>query len=271
MTAAARPVAMVTGGRRGIGQAIAHALAERGWNLVIVDLADDDMLHGTLDGIERRGAQCRFVQADIADVHRAGEFTERSFGAFGRVDALVNNAGVQVADRQADLLSASVESFDRLLGVNLRGTFFLTQAVVRAMLAQPAAGFRSVVTVSSSNAVHAKTRGAEYCISKSGLSMLNKVLALQLAPHGICCYEVQPGLIKTDMNATMHDVYEPVVSGGLTPMPRWGHPEDVGRTVATLAAGGLPFCTGETIHVDGGLHVPKSPFESPFVRAQLLV
>jgi NAD(P)-dependent dehydrogenase (short-subunit alcohol dehydrogenase family) len=128
---------------------------------------------------------------------------------------------------------------------------------------------RCIVTISSSNAQHAKVNGAEYCISKAGLSMVNKIFALQLAPHGIACYEVQPGLIKTDLNAALHTHYEPIVRHGLTPVRRWGTAEDVGRTVATLASGALPFVTGEVIHVDGGLHVPKSPFESPFVKDAL--
>jgi len=270
MRAPSPPTAAVSGGRRGIGRAIAYALAEQGWNIVVLDLVDDDATRATLAGIRERGAQAAYVACDVAEVGRATAHFEQALAAFGRIDCLVNNAGVQVQDRDADLLSTTVESFDRLLEVNLRGTFFLTQAFARGLLAQAGPhGFRSIITISSSNAAHAKTRGAEYCISKAGLSMLNKVLALQLAPHGIACYEVQPGLIKTDMNASMHAAYEPVVAAGLTPMPRWGEAEDVGRVVATAATGGLPFCTGETLHVDGGLHVPKSPFESPFVRERL--
>lgn len=266
-----RRVAVVTGARRGIGRSIALALADAGWDIVAIDLVDDAATRQTLDALRERGAAGTFLQADVAEVERAAETCRQAFAVFGRVDALVNNAGVQVADRSVDVLGATVESFDRLLHVNLRGTFFLSQAFARALIAQPPTegAYRSIVTISSSNALHAKTRGAEYCISKSGLSMVNKLMALQLAPHGIACFEVQPGLIKTDMNQSMHAVYEPIVAEGLTPMPRWGYGEDVGRTVATLAGGGLPFCTGQTLYVDGGLHIPKSPFESPFVRARL--
>jgi 3-oxoacyl-[acyl-carrier protein] reductase len=266
------PVAVVSGGRRGIGRGVAYALAARGWDLVVLDVVDDQATSDTLAGIRGRGARAAFVYADIVDVARAGEVFEKALAAFGRIDSLVNNAGIQVQDRGADFLSTTVESFDRLMNVNLRGTFFLAQAFARGMLAQPADPnvFRSIITVSSSNATHAKVRGSEYCVSKSGLSMLNKVMALQLAPHSIACYEVQPGLIKTDMNVSVHASYEPVVVEGLTPLPRWGTPEDVGQVVAMAAGGGLPFCTGETLHVDGGLHIPKSPFESPFVRARLI-
>lgn len=264
-------VAVVTGARRGIGRSIALALADAGWGIVAIDLLDDDETRKTRDALDDRHARHAFLSADIADVQRAAELCEQAHAAFGRVDALVNNAGVQVTDRNADILHTSVESFDRLMNVNLRGTFFLTQAFARAMLARPTSdgAYRSIITMSSSNALHAKTRGAEYGLSKTGLSMLNKTMALQLAPHGIACFEVQPGLVKTEMNASMHAVYQPIVERGLTPIPRWAFGEDVGKTVVTLADGGLPFCTGQTIYVDGGLHIPKSPFESPFVRDHL--
>lgn len=264
-------VAVVTGARRGIGRSIALALAEAGWRIVAMDLVDDEETQKTRAALDGLGARHVFLQADIADVQRAPDRCAQAFAAFGRVDALVNNAGVQVTDRGVDILNTTVASFDRLMNVNLRGTFFFTQAFARAMLDQPASdgAYRSIITMSSSNALHAKTRGAEYGLSKTGLSMLNKTMALQLAPHGIACFEVQPGLVKTEMNASMHAVYQPIVERGLTPIPRWAFGEDVGKTVVTLAEGGLPFCTGQTIYVDGGLHIPKSPFESPFVRDHL--
>lgn len=265
-------VAVVTGGRRGIGRGVAFALAESGFDLVLVDLITDDAAAAeTLAGVERRGARCRWLRADIAEVALATALCDDAHAVFGRVDVLVNNAGVQVADRTIDVLHTGVESFDRLLGVNLRGTFFVTQAFALRMVAGAAAqgNHRAIVTISSSNAEIAKTRGVEYCLSKSALAMLNKIFALQLAPHGIACYEVRPGLIKTDMNAALHARYEPLVNAGMTPMPRWGTAEDVGRTVAALAGGALRFCTGEVIHVDGGLHIARSPLENPFVRRQL--
>ena len=271
MTLHSNRVAVVTGARRGIGRSIVLSLAGAGWDIVAIDLIDDEETQKTRDALDRLNARYVFQQADIADVSRSAEFCKKAYAAFGRVDTLVNNAGVQVTDRGTDILNTTVESFDRLMNVNLRGTFFLTQAFARAMLANPTTDevYRSIVTMSSSNAQHAKTRGAEYGLSKTGLSMLSKTMALQLAPHGIACFEVQPGLVKTDMNASMHAVYQPIVERGLTPIPRWAYGEDVGKTVATLAGGGLPFCTGQTIYVDGGLHIPKSPFESPFVRDHL--
>lgn len=272
MTGNSRPVAVVTGGRRGIGRGIALALAHSGHDVVVLDRTLDSDAEHTLAQIAASGVRTAFVQADIAEVERARAICDEAHAALGRVDVLVNNAGVQVSDRKIEALDTSIESFDRLMHVNLRGTFFLTQAFARRMVADTAERAehpRSIVTISSSNAQHAKVNGSEYCISKAGLSMVNKVFALQLAPHGIACYEVQPGLIKTDLNASLHDLYEPIVRHGFTPIRRWGTPEDVGRVVATLASGSLPFVTGEIIHVDGGLHVPKSPFESPFVKDAL--
>jgi 3-oxoacyl-[acyl-carrier protein] reductase len=264
-------VAAVTGGRTGIGRGICLALAEQGWSVVVIDLVNDTQAEQTMVDIREQGVRAAFVQADIAQVEKADETVAAALAALGRIDVLVNNAGVQVSDRSVDILGTTVESYDRLMAVNMRGTFFLTQAFAKAMLAQTreAHAHPAIITISSSNALHAKTKGAEYCISKSGLSMMNKIMALQLAPHGIACYEVQPGLIKTEMNASMHKKYEPLVAAGLTPVARWGLAEDVGVTVATLAAGGLRFVTGEAIHVDGGMHIPKSLFENPFVRKQL--
>lgn len=266
-----RPVAVVTGGRRGIGRGVALALARTGKDVVVLDLARDEDAELTLAGIEALGAKAAFVQADIANVDRATAVCDEVWRTWGRVDVLVNNAGVQVSDRGIDALHTTPESFDRLMQVNLRGTFFLTQAFARRMVADPAAAerYRCIVTISSSNALHAKVLGAEYCISKAGLSMVNKVFALQLAPHGIDCYEVQPGLIKTDLNAALHGRYEPLVRQGLTPVKRWGTAEDVGGVVATLASGALPFVTGEVLHVDGGMHIPKSLFENAFVKERL--
>jgi NAD(P)-dependent dehydrogenase (short-subunit alcohol dehydrogenase family) len=271
MTSHSNSVAVVTGGRRGIGRGIALALAASGHDVVIVDLSRDADASRTLDEIVRLGRRASFIEADIARVEHADAVCEAAHAALGRVDVLVNNAGVQVHDRDVDALGTTVESYDRLMAVNMRGTFFLTQAFARRMVATPTRpnGYRCIVTISSSNAHHAKVKGAEYAMSKAGLTMMNKIFALQLAPHGIDCFEIQPGLIKTDLNASLHERYEPLVQVGLTPVRRWGTAEDVGRTVASLAAGGLPFATGEILHVDGGMHIPKSLFENAFVKQRL--
>ena len=252
-----RPIALVTGGNRGIGRGIVLALARRGYDVVIADLADTDDTHETRRAAEALGARTGFVAADIADLAAHPRVVEAAWALGGRLDTLVNNAGVSVAKR-GDLLDVTPESFDRVVGVNLRGTFFMTQAVARRMLAEPAGPFhRSVVTISSSNAVIASAERSEYCVAKAGLSMLARVLAIRLAPAGIASYEVRPGVIRTEMTRVATAKYDRLIAEGLTPIARWGEPEDVGRAVATLACGDLPFVTGDAINVDGGLHIHR--------------
>ena len=249
--------ALVTGARRGIGRGIAWALAERGFDIVVNDIEDDAATQETLDGIAVRGRHAAFVRHDVADVEGHAAFVESAFAAFGAIDCLVNNVGVQVKVR-GDLLDATPESFDRVLGVNLRGTFFLTQAVARRMLAAPRASGdppRSIVTISSANARTVGPNRAEYCISKAGLAMVNQLFAQRLADHDIMCYEIRPGIIRTDMTAGAFERYDGPIKNGLTPVRRWGEPADVGATVAALAQRLLPFNTGDAFNVDGGIHM----------------
>ncbi|MBL6928092.1 MAG: 3-ketoacyl-ACP reductase [Rhodospirillales bacterium] len=250
-----RPVALVTGGRRGIGRGCAYALAEAGFDIVIGDLEKCADADETLKGIKERGGDSELVEADIADVDGHSALLEGALAAFGSVDCLVNNAGVSVLNR-ADILDMSVESFDRCMNINLRGTFFLTQCVARWMIDHPPAPadpFRSVVTISSVNAeIMAITRG-EYCISKAGLAMMTKLFGIRLADEGIGVFEVRPGIIRTPMTAVVADKYSREIENGLSPDRRWGEPHDVGKTVATMATGGLPFTVGQAVSVDGGL------------------
>jgi NAD(P)-dependent dehydrogenase (short-subunit alcohol dehydrogenase family) len=250
-----RPVALVTGGRRGIGQGIALALAAAGFDLVINDLARDADADATLAGISERGARASFVVADVADLVAHPGLVDAAFAAFGRLDCLVNNAGVSALSR-GDLLDVTPESYDRCLSVNLRGPFFLTQRIARRMLEQPppAGGPpRAIVSITSVNAEVASIDRGEYCVSKAGASMLTRLFALRLAPHGIGVFEVRPGIIRTPMTAPVKERYERAIAGGITPSARWGEPADVGRAVATIATGGLPFSLGQVIYVDGGL------------------
>jgi NAD(P)-dependent dehydrogenase (short-subunit alcohol dehydrogenase family) len=251
------PVALVTGARRGIGRGIAYALADAGFDLVVNDAIDDGAGHETIDAIRARGRQASFVHGSIADLAGHAQLVAEAFGAHGTLDCLVNNAGIQVKVR-GDILDVTPESFDELLAVNLRGTFFLTQAVARRMLAEmrtPDDPPRSIVTVSSVNARVAGPNRAEYCIAKTGLAMMNQLFALRLADAGIMCFEIRPGIIRTDMTAPAKERYDRLIAEGFTPVRRWGDPVDVGRTVAALAAGALPFNTGDAFHVDGGLHI----------------
>ena len=254
-----KPVAVVTGARQGIGKGIALALAQAGFEIVMADVVLDDVAEQTMGEVCALGVQCKFVIADIANVDARFDTTNKLFAAFGQVDTLVNNAGVQVKVR-GDLLDVTPESYDRVMGINLRGTFFLTQAVARRMIEQSSAPIpqhRSIVTISSANAYLVGPDRPEYCFSKMSLSMMTKAFALRLGKHGIATYEIRPGIIRTAMTLPVKEKYDGWIANGLTPMARWGEPDDVGKTVATLAIGLMPFSTGDAFHVDGGLHIQK--------------
>jgi len=179
---------------------------------------------------------------------------------FGRMDMLVNNAGV-APDVRADLLEASEASFDRVMGTNLKGPFFLTQVVARWMVEMTSAGqggpAPKIVTISSISSYTASTNRGDYCLAKAALSMLTPLFAARLAEHGINVYEIRPGIIETDMTSAVKDKYDRLIENGLTPIQRWGTPEDVGKAVAAIAQNLLPFSTGEVINVDGGFHVRR--------------
>jgi 3-oxoacyl-[acyl-carrier protein] reductase len=249
-------VAFVTGAGRGIGRAIALALAEQHFHLVINDLQGSMELDETAAALQARGAQVKTAIGDVSALDGHAGLVETAWSAFGHIDCLVNNAGVSVATR-GDLLNVKPDSFDRLISINLRGPFFLTQAVASRMVALPTDSFRSIITVSSLNAETASVDRAEYCISKTGLSMMSKLFALRLAGEGIHAYEVRPGVIRTSMTAVAKAKYDGIFASGGAPISRWGEPEDVGRAVAALASGAFRYSTGEVVHVDGGLSLPK--------------
>lgn len=252
-------VAFVTGAGRGIGQAIAVALAGTGFSVVANDLNAAE-LGETVRTVREGGGSAEAVVGDIADVAGHAAMVDEVCAAFGTPTCLVNNAGISVA-RRGDMLEATPESFDRLVGVNLRGPFFLTQEVVRRMLADRGAEGRTdraVLTVSSANAYAASPDRAEYCLSKSALSMMTKLYAVRLAEAGISAYEIRPGVIRTAMTAVARERYDGLYArGDFTPINRWGEPEEVGRAAAMLAGGHLSFSTGDVIHVDGGMHIAR--------------
>jgi 3-oxoacyl-[acyl-carrier protein] reductase len=246
----------ITGGRRGIGRAIAYAFAEKGHDIIVNDVAEDEAARETLDGIKARGAHAHFLKADIGEVSGHQALVDEAFAAFDGIDVLVNNAGISVA-RRGDMLEATPKSFDRLVAINLRGPFFLTQAVARRWLREAPAPVRSIVNIASANAHMASIDRAEYCLSKTGVAMMTKLFALRLAEAGIAVFEIRPGVIRTDMTAVVSAAYEKRIAEGLTPVRRWGEPEDVGRAVVALTSGEFHFSTGEVVHVDGGLHIAR--------------
>jgi NAD(P)-dependent dehydrogenase (short-subunit alcohol dehydrogenase family) len=254
------PTALVTGGSRGIGRAIALALAGEGWDVAVNHYdSDDTAAQRTHKEIEALGRACLLSKGDIAsgDYRRALVDTVRA--EFGRLHMLVNNAGVAPAQR-TDLLEASEASFDRVLRINLKGPYFLTQLVGKWMIDQRAtdpAALLAVVNVSSVSAYASSPERGEYCISKAGISMMTRLYADRLAEAGIQVFEIRPGIIATDMTAPVQAKYDRRIAEGLTPVKRWGAPEDIGRAVAAIARGAFPFSTGQVFDVDGGFHLRR--------------
>lgn len=253
MVAPAR-VALITGGTRGIGLGIARALALEGWSLLLTGLRPVDDVRDVVDEL-----RADYIAADMADRAARAALVDTVRERYGAVDALVNNAG-RAPRVRADLIDATEESFEEVLRANLQGPYFLTQAIARGMLerrAQDPAFSPSIVFVTSVSAEMASVNRGEYCVSKAGLAMTTQLFAARLAPQGIPVYEVRPGIIATDMTAKVRDVYDRRIADGLVPEGRWGQPEDVGRVVAALLRGDLPYATGSVIRIDGGLSIPR--------------
>lgn len=251
-----RRTALVTGASRGIGRAIAVELARVGFHVVVNYARNRVAADEVVAEVASLGRAARAVQADIGVAGDRERLLAETLQAFGRIDLLVNNAGI-APETRADLLEASEESFDRLLAVNLKGPYFLTQRVARQMIAQPpGASPPKIVTISSISAFTASVNRGDYCVAKAGLSMMTALFAARLAAHGIGVYEIRPGIIETDMTGAVKAKYDRLIlQDGLTPIRRWGRPLDVARAVVAIATDLLPFSTGEVIHVDGGFHL----------------
>ncbi len=258
-------VALVTGASRGIGRGIALALAELGYDLLLNFASNQSAAAQTAShcqgAAERcsRQIRCEIVQANIGSTEDRERLIEFSRKHFARLDLLVNNAGVAPLQR-VDLLDASEESFDRVFTINAKGPYFLTQSAARWMIEQVKnggiPGYRpKIVTVSSISAYTASTLRGDYCMAKAALGMLTALYAARLAEFGILVYEIRPGIIATDMTAGVHEKYDGLIQEGLTPIRRWGAPEDVAKAVVAIAEELLPFSTGEVINVDGGFHL----------------
>lgn len=254
-----RKVALVTGGSRGIGLGIARELAASRFDLAICGRRAPGEVTAAFEEMQSLGAQVCYVQADISVAADRAKVVDEIQARFGRLDVLVNNAGVAPRQR-ADLLEASEESFDNLIAINLKAPYFLTQAVARRMIlrrqAEPA--FRGcVVNVSSVSATVASVNRGDYCVSKAGLAMASKLWAARLAEFGIDVYEVRPGVVATDMTAGVKEKYDALIAAGLTVEKRWGQPSDVGKAVAMLARGELSYATGQVLTIDGGLTLER--------------
>jgi 3-oxoacyl-[acyl-carrier protein] reductase len=252
-------VALITGGTRGIGLGIARALARDGWHLVLSGVRPAIDVRDVLEELGGAGVAVEYLPSDIAKAGDRAQLVARARARFGELHALVNNAG-RAPRVRADLLDATEDSFEDLIRTNLQGPYFLSQAVARLMITQrPDDGGRrgAIVFVTSVSAEMVSPNRGEYCVSKAGLAMAASLFALRLAPHAVPVYEVRPGIIATDMTAAVKDVYDRRIADGLVPEGRWGTPEDVGRVVAALVRGDLPYATGSVVHVDGALALPR--------------
>ncbi len=255
-----RPVALLTGAGGGLGCAVAMSLAKKGFDLVLTDLEDTETLRSLCTELAGLGARAHPLLQDIAKVQELSNLVDRAHGVFGRLDCLVNNAGVSVLSR-GDILDIAPESFDRCIAVNLRAPFFLTQAFVKRLLADKRPGQAGqirpcviTVTTVAIDDVIGKVL-AEYSISKAGLSHSIKHFAVRLAAEGIDCYEVRPGMMKTSMTESSLSKYNALIASGCVPAYRWGDAEDVGGAISQLASGAFPYSVGQVISVDGGMRM----------------
>ena len=237
--------ALITGATRGIGKGIATMLADNGYTVAAV---------GTREGGDSYNGI--YIQGDISNADDRKRIIDTVYEKYGQLNILVNNAGVAPLERM-DLLEMSMESMDRLLDINLKGTFFLTQYAANKMIAENSTEPQMIINITSISADTTSINRGEYCISKAGLSMVTKLFADRLSEHGINVYEVRPGIIETDMTSKVKDKYTALIESGLLPIKRMGQPEDVARTVLALADGGMLYTTGEVIHVDGGFHLKR--------------
>ncbi len=250
--------ALVTGGRRGIGRGVALALAREGFAVAVNAEIDAPDLHATVAEIRALGAEAAAVVGDVAEIAGHDATLDAAEAAIGPLSCLVNNAGVG-AMRRGDPLDATPESYDRCQAINTRGLFFLAQAFAKRLLARerPADRHYSIINVTSSNAVAVAMNRPEYAISKAAASMASRCLAARLGPEGVNVYEIQPGVIASDMTAPSLEKYAEMIEDGFALTRRIGQPEDVGRAAALLATGKLAYSTGQALRVDGGMLVQR--------------
>jgi 3-oxoacyl-[acyl-carrier protein] reductase len=253
-----RPAALITGSSRGIGKGIAKALADAGYQIALNARGDTEELRAAVDEIRALGVVATGLVGDVSDISNHEHMLDSAEVAIGPLTTLVNNAGVTVLVR-GDMLATTSESYDRCLAVNTRAVFFLTQAFARRLLKRERDPqfHHSVINISSSNAIAASVMRAEYCVSKAAVSMITKCFAARLGPERVNVYEIQPGLIATDMTAPVQAQYRQRIDDGLTLTRRMGEPSDIGSIAAAMATGRLAYCTGQAVQADGGMLLPR--------------
>lgn len=254
-----KKVALVTGGSRGIGLGIAEYLANAGFDLAINGMRDEANVSEPLEKLRALGAEVIYCQGNIGDSASRKSILDKIKGHYGRLNVLVNNAGVAPKER-LDVLEASEESYDYVMDINLKGAYFLTQGAAQYMVAQKQADASfegAIISVSSISATVVSVNRGEYCVAKAGLSMMTQLFAARLGDFDIPVYEVRPGVTKTDMTSGVTEKYDKLIADGLCVTKRWGFPDDVGKAVSSLATGNFPYSTGQVIHIDGGLTIPR--------------
>ena len=250
-------VALITGGSRGIGLGIAHALVKEGYRVAINGVRPIQQVVETLNDLKADGGEVVYCQGDIGNPDERIKIVEEIKNQWGDLHVLVNNAGIAPKERK-DILEADEKSYDRLMNVNLKGPYFLTQQVANWMIKQKIKNPKNrftIINISSVSATTASVNRGDYCISKAGISMATKLWAVRLGEFDIPVYEVQPGVIRTDMTAGVIEKYDKLIAEGLTIQKRWGNPEDLGKTVVALASGMIPYATGQVIKTDGGMTI----------------
>ena len=248
---------LVTGGARGIGAGIVEALAKEGHNVAFCGRAESESCAAFLAKLKAEyPGKFAYYRCDVSSAADREKMLDAFVADFGALDVLVNNAGV-APDVRADLLDMSEESFERVLNINLRGPFFLTQAAAKRIIANKNGRFHCIINTGSVSADYASINRGEYWLSKAGVAMATKLLAVRLADLGICVYELRPGVIRSDMTSCVAAKYDKMIADGLTLQRRWGEPADIGRAVAMLVAGSLAYSTGQVINIDGGLTIER--------------
>ena len=248
-------IALVTGGQKGIGLGIADALIGAGYRVALAARSKPDTQE-VKDALEHLGADAAYFTHDLQDIENCACLFDQVEEQFGPVTTFVSNAGVPAKIR-GDMLDLQPDNFDFVLGVNLRGAYFLAQEAARRMLKLPVDTYRSLTFVTSVSAAMVSIERAEYCISKAGAAMMAELFAVRLAPHGIGVFELRPGIIETGMTASVKDKYTARIEDGLVPARRWGQPADIGSVMVPVAEGQMAFATGTAINLDGGLAIPR--------------